>query len=341
MTGFSFNAKIRGGLKVAIIGATGLVGRTLIKELERSSLPLSELFLYASEKSDGAILEFKGKACVVKKLSNELFSSPLDLAFLCAGKAVAREYAARLVKSGCLTIDNSSLFRNVKTVPLVIPEVNGEEAFLSNGLIANPNCSTIQLCTALKPLSDAFGLKRVIVSTYQAVSGAGQKGISDLKNGEIGLPPKKFPRPVYSDCIPHIDDFTHLLYTKEEEKIINETRKLLSLKDLKITATAVRVPVYNCHAESVNVELKNPCRRTDFIAALNRSSAIRIVDDASLILYPTARDANGKREVFVGRIRRDYSSSSAFNMWLVADNLLRGAASNAVGIAELFFKEQR
>ena len=223
-------------------------------------------------------------------------------------------------------------------MPLVVPEVNGETAFLHKGIIANPNCSTIQACVALAPLDKAFCLKRVIVSTYQAVSGAGQRGINDFHRGKVGLPPEKLPKNVYLDCVPQIDCFAENGYTKEELKIINETRKILNLPKLKITATAVRVPVLNCHAESINAEFFKPFDEQKAKCVLSAARGVVLLDQPEKGIYPTAADADGKEQVFIGRVRQDFSAKSAINMWVVADNLLKGAAQNAVSIAELLIK---
>lgn len=221
-----------------------------------------------------------------------------------------------------------------ENVPLIVPEVNPEEIANHHGIIANPNCSTIQAVVALKPLDSKYKIKRIIYSTYQAVSGAGKNGINDLENGIKGLPPKKFPHPIYNNCLPHIDVFLDNSYTKEEEKMINETRKILKKSDLKITATAVRVPVFNSHSESINIEFENEFNLYELKKLLSNSPGIVVQDDIKNNIYPLATNANGNDNVFVGRIRRDFSVNSGINLWVVADNIRKGAASNAIQILE-------
>ncbi|HBK02786.1 MAG TPA: aspartate-semialdehyde dehydrogenase [Clostridiales bacterium] len=325
-------------MNLAVIGATGLVGRKITEQIFKRGLKPDKLYLYASERSDGKILRYNGNEYVVKKLAEGNIPHDIDFAFFSAGSEISKIFAPIFRSRGALVIDNSSAFRLFCNVPLVVPEVNGETAFFHNGIIANPNCSTIQACVALSPLDKAFGLKRVIVSTYQAVSGAGQRGTNDFYRGKNGLPPEKFPKNIYLDCVPQIDCFAENGYTKEELKIINETRKILSLKKLKITATAVRVPVLNCHAESVNAEFFKPCDEQKAKKILSAARGVVLLDDPEKGVYPTASDADGKEQVFIGRVRQDFSVESAINMWVVADNLLKGAAANAVSIAELLIK---
>ena len=246
----------------------------------------------------------------------------------------AKKYAPIAANNGCIVIDNSSAFRMVKNVPLVVPEVNPDEIFKNNGIISNPNCSTIQAVVALKPLEDKYKIKRIVYSTYQAVSGAGKQGIEDLKNGMKNIAPQKFPYPIYNNCLPHIDVFLDNGYTKEEEKMINETRKILNKPDLKITATTVRVPVFNCHSESINIEFENEFELDDVLHILNNAPGIIVLDDIKNSIYPIAEKANGHDEVFVGRIRRDFSVKNGLNIWVVADNIRKGAASNAIQIVE-------
>lgn len=227
-----------------------------------------------------------------------------------------------------------------KNVPLIVPEVNPNEIFKNNGIIANPNCSTIQAVVALKPLDDKYNIKRIVFSTYQAVSGAGKQGIEDLKNGMKNIAPKKFPYPIYNNCLPHIDVFLDNGYTKEEEKMINETRKILNKPDLKITATTVRVPVFNCHSESINIEFQNEFELDDVVNVLKSSPGIVVLDDIKNSIYPICEKADGHDEVFVGRIRRDFSVKNGLNIWVVADNIRKGAASNAIQIVEKLIYEK-
>lgn len=325
-------------MNLAVIGATGLVGRKITEQIFKSGLKTDNLYLYASERSDGKILRYGKREYTVKKLAEENIPRDIDFAFFSAGSEISVLFAPVFRSRGAIVIDNSSAFRLNAGVPLVVPEVNGERAFFHNGIIANPNCSTIQACVALAPLDKAFCLKRVVVSTYQAVSGAGQRGINDFYRGKVGLPPEKLPKNIYLDCVPQIDCFADGGYTKEELKIINETRKILNLPKLKITATAVRVPVLNCHAESINAEFFKPFDEQKAKAVLSAARGVVLSDDSEKGIYPTAADANGKKEVFVGRVRQDFSTESAINMWVVADNLLKGAAQNAVSIAELLIK---
>ena len=248
--------------------------------------------------------------------------------------SVSEKYAPIAVSKGCIVIDNSSVYRMDENVPLVVPEVNSEDIVKHNGIIANPNCSTIQAMLPLKVLDDKYTIKRIVYSTYQAVSGAGRYGIEDLETKADGNNLKKFPHSIYNNCIPHIDVFMEHGYTKEEYKMINETRKILHHPDLRVTATAVRVPVQNCHGESINVELEKDFDIYDVRLLLENASGIVVVDSPDKNFYPLASKVNGTDEVYVGRIRRDFSVENGLNLWVVADNLRKGAASNAVQILE-------
>jgi aspartate-semialdehyde dehydrogenase len=323
------------GVKVAVVGATGMVGRTFLKVLEERKFPVSEITALASGRSAGAALKFRGEDIVVEELTERSFDKGIDIALFSAGAGVSEAFAPVAAKRGCVVVDNSSRWRMDEGVPLVVPEVNPEDIKAHKGIIANPNCSTIQAVVALKPLADKYGLKRVIYSTYQAVSGAGQSGRLDLENGLKGEAPKKFPHPIAGNCIPHIDVFTESGYTKEELKMIDETRKILHLPDLRVTATAVRVPVFSGHSESINIELENPFEVDDVKRLLAESPGIIVEDDHANNVYPMAVFAAGRDEVFAGRIRRDFSVENGLNMWVVADNTRKGAATNAVQIAEL------
>ena len=325
---------MRKRLKVAIVGASGLVGRTVLKVLEEKDFASVQYVLFASHKSAKQKIDFLGIPYIIQELTPSSFDSGFDYAIFCAGGDVSRKYIPIAVEHGCVAIDNSSVYRMDENVPLVVPEVNPEKLYHHHGIIANPNCSTIQAVVPLKPLDDKYHIKRIVYSTYQAVSGAGRAGIEDLENGMNGFEPKKFLYPIFNNCLPHIDVFMEDGYTKEEHKMINETRKILDKPDLPITATAVRVPVLNCHSESINVEFENEIDLYDIKILLQNYPGIIVIDDIEKNFYPLATKADGCDEVFVGRIRRDFSVRYGINLWVVADNLRKGAASNAVQILE-------
>lgn len=320
--------------KLALVGATGLVGRTAIKVLEEKNLPISEYVFFASKRSAGSIMELLGQDYVVRELNEHSFDEGFDFAIFSAGGDVSRKFAPIAALKGCIVIDNSSTFRMDKNVPLVVPEVNSEDLKSNSGIIANPNCSTIQAVVALKPLDVKYGIKRIVYSTYQAVSGAGQKGVQDLQDTLNGLEPKKFPHPIANNCLPHIDVFTDSGYTKEELKMINETRKILHKPDLRVTATCVRVPVMNSHSESINVEFENDFDLEELKEVLKNSPGIILMDNPAENIYPLATRATGSDEVYIGRIRRDDSVPFGVNIWVVSDNARKGAASNAIQIME-------
>ena len=324
--------------KIAIVGSTGVVGRTVLKVLEEKNIPNTVYTLFCSKKSAGTKIEFMGEKYITCELTEKSFDTHFDYAIFCAGGEVSKKYIPIAKEKGCIVIDNSSLYRMDPDVPLVVPEVNKEKIFENKGIIANPNCSTIQAVVPLKPLDEKYNIKRIVYSTYQAVSGAGREGILDLENGIKGEKPKKFPYPIFNNCIPHIDVFLDDGYTKEEHKMINETRKILEKPDLAITATTVRVPVENCHSESINIELEKEFDIYDVRMLLQNYPGIIVVDDPEKNYYPLATKANGYDEVFVGRIRRDFSIKNGLNIWVVADNLRKGAASNAVQILECLIK---
>lgn len=325
--------------KLAIVGATGLVGKTILKILEEKNLPIYEYVLFSSKKSAGKIINFKGKDYTVRELTiNSFVQEHFDFAIFSAGGYTSKLNSPIAAEHGCIVIDNSSAFRMDPSVPLVVPEVNPEDITKNNGIIANPNCSTIQAVLPLKVLDDNYKIKRIVYSTYQAVSGAGIYGIKDLENGIKGLPNEKFPHQIYNNCLPHIDDFLDNGYTKEEEKMINETRKILHKPDMPITATTVRVPVFNCHSESINIELKNDFTLDDVRKKLKSFNGIKVIDDIKNNLYPLACNCSGFDEVFVGRIRRDNSVKYGLNLWVVADNIRKGAATNAIQILEKMIK---
>lgn len=323
---------------IAVVGATGMVGRTILKVLEERNFPINNLYLFSSAKSAGTSMEFKGKSYIVEELNNASFDRDMDIALFSAGGSTSTKYAPIAASKGVVVIDNSSAFRMDKDVPLVVPEVNESEIMKHKGIIANPNCSTIQAVVALKPLHDKYKIKRIVYSTYQAVSGSGVKGVDDLKNGLANKPNSFYPHPIANNCLPHIDVFGENGYTKEEMKMIEETKKIFDDYNLRITATTVRVPVSNCHSESVNVEFYNDFDLEELRNTLKDSPGIILVDDPEKNLYPLASLANGNDEVFVGRIRRDESVDCGINIWIVADNIRKGAATNAVQIAESLIK---
>ena len=321
-------------LTVAVVGATGMVGRTFLKVLEEKKLPVDTYYLFASAKSAGSKVQFMGKEYVIEELTETSFDRGIDIALFSAGGSTSEKFAPIAASKGCVVIDNSSAWRMNDEVPLVVPEVNPEDIKWNKGIIANPYCSTIQAMVALKPLDEKYTIKRVVYSTYQAVSGAGVGGWNDLENGLKGEAPKKFPHPIAGNCIPHIDVFLPNGYTKEEEKMIKETRKILGKPDMRITATTVRVPVFNGHSESINVEFEKPFDLDELKEVLKNAPGVVVQDDTANNLYPMAINAAGTDETYVGRIRRDESVENGVNLWVVADNIRKGAASNAVQIAE-------
>lgn len=326
--------------KVAVVGATGMVGRMMLKVLEERNFPIDELYLFASAKSAGSEIEFKGKKYIVEELKEDSFDRGIDIALFSAGATTSLKFAKIAASKGCVVIDNSSAWRMHDDVPLVVPEVNPEDINWHRGIIANPNCSTIQAVVALKPLDLKYRIRRIVYSTYQAVSGAGQGGYEDLQSGIKGIAPKKFIHPIAFNVIPHIDVFMDNGYTKEEMKMIEETKKIMHRPDLKITATTVRVPVYHGHSESINVEFEKDFDLEEVKEILKSSKGVVLMDDPANNIYPMPILAEGKNEVFVGRLRRDFSVEYGLNMWVVADNIRKGAATNAVQIAELIINNQ-
>lgn len=322
-------------INLAVVGATGMVGRTFLKVLEEKNLPIENFYVFASARSAGSTLTFNGKEYTVLELNENSFKDyQIDIALFSAGGGTSLKYSPIAAESGCIVIDNSSAWRMDPNVPLVVPEVNPEDIRNHQGIIANPNCSTIQAVVALKPLHEYYGIQRIVYTTFQAVSGAGMGGWSDLEEGLKGQAPKKFPHPIANNCLPHIDVFLENGYTKEEMKMVEETRKILHDDALRITATTVRVPVFNSHSESINVELNKPFEIDELVNRLSASEGITVQDDLANNVYPLAINATGHDEVFVGRIRRDESLDNGINLWVVADNIRKGAASNAVQIAE-------
>ncbi|OFI06126.1 aspartate-semialdehyde dehydrogenase 2 [Clostridium acetireducens DSM 10703] len=327
---------------VAVVGATGMVGRKFIEVLEERNFPIKTLYLFASKRSEGKTLKFKNCNIIVEELKEEnIKNKKIDFALFSAGGDVSKAFAPIFAKYNALVIDNSSAWRMDPEVPLIVPEVNPEDIKDNKGIIANPNCSTIQAVVAIKPLYDKYGIKRIVYSTYQAVSGAGLQGYNDLIQGYEGVSPKKFSYPIAGNIIPHIDVFLDNRYTKEEMKMIDETKKIFHDEDLKITATTARVPVFYGHSESINVELKENFNDINEIFDLYKNTeGIKLKDDIDNLVYPMPVDCAGHDEVYVGRIRRDFSVESGLNLWVVADNIRKGAASNAIEIAEYIIKNK-
>ncbi len=330
---------------VAIAGATGAVGREMIEILEERDFPVSSLVPLASERSEGERLEFHGKNWTVSKLAKDSFDG-VDIALFSAGGDRSREFAPAAVKAGAVVIDNSSAFRMDTQVPLVVPEVNPEALKRHSGIIANPNCSTIGLVVALKPLHDAAKIKRIVVTTFQSVSGTGKKAMDELAGQTIALMNFKdvertvYPHQIAFNCLPHIDSVLENGYTKEEMKMVNETRKILEDDAIGVTATAVRVPVFRCHAEAINIETAKKIGSNEARAILSKAPGVIVYDDPSRNIYPLQIDVSGKDEVYVGRVREDETVMNGLNLWIVSDNLRKGAALNAVQIAELLIAEQ-
>ncbi len=324
---------------VAVVGATGLVGRKMAQVLEERRFPVQSIRFLASERSAGKELVFAGKTETVARLTPQSFAG-IDVALFSAGATVSKEFAPHAVKAGTLVIDNSSGFRMDEDVPLVVPEVNPDMISCHHGIIANPNCSTIQMVVALKPLHDRWKIKRIVVATYQSVPGAGKKGLTQLEEETAKRPltEKKFPHQIAFNILPQVDVFHDDGYTREEYKMVNETKKIMGDPSIKINATCVRVPVYGGPSESVNVEFERPCDLDEARVALRAAPGIVLQDDPQKGLYPMPINAWERDEVFVGRIRRDDTVSSGLTLWVVADNLRKGAATNAVQIAEVWGK---
>jgi aspartate-semialdehyde dehydrogenase len=331
---------------IAIVGATGAVGEQLREVLEDREFPVGELRLLASERSAGQFLAFQGRQVRVGILKEESFEN-IDIALFSAGGKVSAKFAPAAVAAGAVVVDNTAFFRMEPDVPLVVPEVNAKEiaSYKNRGIIANPNCSTIQMVVALKPIHDAARIKRIVVSTYQSVSGAGRMAMEELSqqvaalfNGRE-LKKEKFPHQIAFNCIPHIDVFMDDGYTKEEWKMIHETRKILGEPSLPVTATTVRVPVFCSHSESVNVETEKKLTAAQAKAILLAAPGVILADVPEENIYPLAIDAVGKDAIYVGRVREDDSVANGLNLWVVADNLRKGAALNAVQIAELLIRD--
>ncbi len=329
---------------VAVVGATGAVGRMMLQVLEEKDFPVKKLRLFASERSRGLKIPFKGEEIEVEVLGEQKSFSGIDIALFSAGASRSLEYAPKFAADGAVVVDNSSAWRMDPQVPLVVPEVNPHAVadYKNKGIIANPNCSTIQMVVALKPLYDFSRIKRVVVSTYQAVSGAGQKAINELMDqtkawckGETLPEPQVFPHQIAFNCLPHIDVFLDNGYTKEEMKMVNETKKIMEDEKIGVTATTVRVPVFYGHAEAVNIETEKKISAEKARELLSNFPGIVVIDEPGEKKYPLQIEIAGRDEVFVGRIREDESIENGLNLWVVADNLRKGAATNAVQIAEL------
>ena len=336
-------------VKVAVAGATGAVGREMLKVLEDRDFPVSELLPLASERSEGQKLEFRNEDLTVRRLKPESFEG-VDIALFSPGSSVSREFAPYAARAGAVVVDNSSAFRMDADVPLVVPEVNPKAVELAVGpggrrIIANPNCSTIQLVVVLKPLHDAAGLDRVVVSTYQSVSGAGQKGIDELEQQSRALfnlaeiTPKKFPHRIAFNLLPEIGPTGSNGYTEEEMKMVNETRKIMGLRDLRVAATCVRVPVFYCHSEAANLTFREDLTPDRAREVLRTAPGVKVLDDMSQHVYPMPLLGAGADDTLVGRIRKDLSQDRALSLFIVSDNLRKGAATNAVQIAELLLRD--
>ncbi len=323
---------------VAVVGATGLVGAKMLRVLEERNFPVTQLLPVASERSWGKKVSFRGKEWTVMSADEAIARKPA-LALFSAGGAASGELAPRFAAAGCRVVDNSSFWRMDPEVPLVVPEINPDAIGPDNYIIANPNCSTIQMVLPLAPLHKAYGIKRIVVSTYQSVTGAGQRGIEQLEAERAGGSGSKFPHPIDLNILPHIDAFLPDGYTKEEMKMVNETRKILGDSSIAVSATTVRVPVKGGHSESVNVEFLKPFQLRDAVQLMADMPGVVIQDKPEENLYPMPLTAWEKDEVFVGRIRRDPSVENGLNLWCVSDNIRKGAATNAVQIAQLLLEK--
>ena len=331
---------------VAVVGATGVVGKEILWILKERKFPIGELKLLASERSAGEEVEFGGEDYVVKRLDEENFDG-IDIALFSPGASVSAKYAPIAAAAGAVVIDNTSHFRMDPAVPLVVPEVNPDAVgdYVNKNIIANPNCSTIQMVVALKPIHDLFTIKRIVVSTYQSVSGSGRKAMDEL-SGQVQqifnmkeVEKNVYPHQIAFNCLPHIDSFLENGYTKEEMKMVNETKKIFDDDSIKVTATTVRVPVFISHSESINVETAKPIDPDEVREVLGSTTGIKVVDNPEKNEYPLALDAAETDDVYVGRIRKDDTVENGINMWVVADNLRKGAALNAVQIAEILIRE--
>ena len=331
---------------VAVVGATGAVGNEMVSTLEQRDFPVDHLKLLASTRGAGQRIEFRGKSYTVEVLDENSFSG-VDIGLFSAGGSVSEKFAPIAGKAGCVVIDNTSAFRMDPQVPLVVPEVNAHAIaqYPKKNIIANPNCSTIQMVVALKPIHDAARIKRIVVSTYQAVSGTGKRAIKELEEQVLAIYTQKeikkevYPHQIAFNCLPHIDVFFENGYTKEEMKMVNETKKIMEDDSIRVTATTVRVPVFYGHSESVNIETEKKITADEVRELLSKAPGVIVVDNPKKFEYPLAIDAAGRDETFVGRIREDESIPNGINLWVVSDNIRKGAALNAVQIAEILIEK--
>lgn len=327
-------------MKVTVVGATGMVGRVMLEVLTERKFPVSELIPVASERSVGKMIEFMGNDYRVHSMEEAIAMKP-DIALFSAGGGTSSEYAPKFAEVGCTVIDNSSAWRMSPDHKLIVPEINGGSLTADDKIIANPNCSTIQLVMTLAPLHKKYGVKRAVVSTYQSITGTGKDAVEQFENERAGKEgPMVYPYPIDQNCLPHCDVFELEGYTKEELKLTRETKKILNDNSVEVTATAVRVPVVGGHSESVNITFEREFDLGDVRKLLHETSGIQLQDNPDVNLYPMPLYAQGKDDVFVGRIRRDFSFPNSMNLWIVSDNLRKGAATNAVQIAELIAKKE-
>ncbi|GGW57676.1 aspartate-semialdehyde dehydrogenase [Winogradskyella epiphytica] len=325
-------------MKVAIVGATGMVGNVMLKVLEERNFPVDELLLVASERSVGKKMKFKGKDLEIISIPTALELRP-NIALFSAGGATSQVWAPKFAEGGTTVIDNSSAWRMDLTKKLVVPEINAHQLNKTDKIIANPNCSTIQMVMALAPLHKKYKIKRIVVSTYQSVSGTGVKAVEQMENEIVGKNGEMaYPYPIHKNAIPHCDVFEENGYTKEEMKLVRETQKILDDRTIAVTATAVRIPTAGGHSESINVEFENDFNLSDVRHLLNETEGVTVQDNLDVNVYPMPMYANGKDDVFVGRIRRDGSQPNSLNLWVVSDNLRKGAATNTIQIAEYLIK---
>lgn len=326
-------------MKIAVVGATGLVGSEILKVLEERNFPVSELIPVASERSVGKQITFKGKPVTVVGYDDAIAAKPA-IAIFSAGGSTSLQLAPKFAEAGITVVDNSSAWRMDPTKKLVVPEVNAHVLTKDDKIIANPNCSTIQMVVVLEPLHKRYGIKRVVVSTYQSVTGTGKAAVDQLFAEREGRPgvDKVYPHPIDLNVLPHIDVFLDNGYTKEEMKMVNETKKIMGDDSIRVTATTVRIPTIGGHSEAVNIEFAHDFELADVVELLNNAEGVVVQDDPANKIYPMPLTAHGKDEVFVGRIRRDESQPNTLNLWIVADNLRKGAATNAVQIAEYLLK---
>ncbi len=326
-------------MRIAVVGCTGLVGTQMLKVLDELNIEVNEIIPVASEKSAGKTIQFKGKGYTVVTLQQGVNAKP-DVAIFSAGGDISKQWAPKFAEVGCFVVDNSSAWRMDPDKKLIVPEINGNSLTANDKIIANPNCSTIQLVMVLAPLHKHFGIKRIVISTYQAITGTGQKAVTQLQNERNGISgPMVYPHPIDMNCLPHCDVFTENGYTKEEMKLVNETQKILNDNTIRLTATAVRVPVVGGHSESVNIEFSKPFDVQEVKGILEKTEGVVVADNPEKNDYPMPINAKNRNEVFVGRIRRDHTLEHGLNLWIVADNLRKGAATNAVQIVDLLHKK--